>query len=100
MRDVSNWFATIHGRRKAILLMSGGIDYPMTMVNQVDQPNRPSDAVLGTAKEAIDAAMRSNVSVYGMDPGGLTGADDAGLNYFFAPGNRAMGPRAAERNCA
>ena len=96
VRDVANWFATVHGRRKAILLMSGGIDYPMALVGDAGAPNRPTDMVRTAAQEAIDAAMRSNVSVYGIDPGGLTGGDDVGTNYF-APGSASLGPRAAER---
>ncbi len=96
VRDVANWFATVHGRRKAILLMSGGIDYPMTLVGDAGAPNRPTDMVRTAAQEAIDAAMRSNVSVYGIDPGGLTGGDDVGTNYF-APGSASLGPRASER---
>ncbi|HEY1909713.1 MAG TPA: VWA domain-containing protein [Vicinamibacterales bacterium] len=97
VRDVANWFATVHGRRKAILLMSGGIDYPMTLVGSADQPNRPTDVVRSASQEAIDAAMRSNVSIYGIDPGGLTAGDDVGINYFFAPGNQDLGPRASGR---
>ncbi len=96
VRDVANWFATVHGRRKAILLMSGGIDYPMTLVGDAGAPNRPTDMVRSAAQEAVDAAMRSNVSVYGIDPGGLTGGDDVGTNYF-APGSASLGPRASER---
>jgi VWFA-related protein len=97
LRDVSDWFATVHGRRKAILLMSEGIDYPMTFADQPDQPNRPTDMLLNTAQEATDAAMRSNVSIYGIDPAGLTGIDDIGVEYFFGPGNRAMGTRGFQR---
>ena len=97
LRDVSNWFATVHGRRKAILLMSEGIDYPMTMEDKPDQPNRPTDMVLATAQEGIDAARRSNVSIYGIDPAGLTGISDISIDYFFGPNDRAMGPRALQR---
>jgi hypothetical protein len=96
VRDVANWFATVHGRRKAILLISGGIDYPMTLVGDAGAPNRPTDMVRTAAQEAVDAAMRSNVSVYGIDPGGLTGGDDASSNYF-APASPSLGPRASER---
>ena len=96
VRDVANWFATVHGRRKAILLMSGGIDYPMTLQGDASAPNRPTDMVRTAAQEAIDVAMRSNVSIYGIDPGGLTGGDDVGGNYF-APGSASLGPRASER---
>jgi VWFA-related protein len=96
VREVADWFATVHGRRKAILLLSGGIDYPMTLIGQPDQPNRPTDMVRHAAQEAIDAAMRSNVSIYGIDPGGLTGGEDVGINYF-APGSPTLGLRASER---
>ncbi len=95
VRDVSNWFAAIRGRRKAILLMSAGLDYPMTDVDSSSAQNRPWDEVLHAAREATDAAARSNVSIYGIDPGGLSGPDDISVNYQYGAGNRAAGPRAA-----
>jgi VWFA-related protein len=97
LRDVSNWFATVHGRRKAILFMSRGIDYPMTLENRPDQPNRPTDAVLNAAQEAIDAAMRSNVGIYAIDPGGLRSDDDIAKEVFVSPRDQNMGTRGAQR---
>src|SRR5262249_41744044 len=33
-------------------------------------------------REAMDAAMRSNVAIYGIDPRGLAGIDDLAINYY------------------
>jgi VWFA-related protein len=97
VRDVANWCASVYGRRKAILLMSAGIDYPMTFSDKAGEENRPTDSVLHAAEEATDAAMRSNVSIYGIDPGGLTGLGDSGTEFYFGPSNRAMGTPAVRR---
>jgi VWFA-related protein len=82
VRDIATWFSTVHGRRKTILFVSEGIDYDMTNVmERSDQPGSRSSVVLAATREAIDAAMRSNVSIYGIDPRGLAGIDDIGIEY-------------------
>ncbi|HZR23920.1 MAG TPA: VWA domain-containing protein [Vicinamibacterales bacterium] len=96
VQHVAQWFQTVRGRRKAILLISEGIDYEMSMVDRPDEPNTPSDMVLNSARAAIDASMRSNVSIYAIDPSGLSGADDIATDYF-APRSSALGPRGAQR---
>ncbi len=81
LRDVADWFQTIRGRRKAILLVSEGIDYDITQVTSGGNPAvgglQPLYAgdVLDATREAVDAAMRANVSIFGIDPRGLVLAD-------------------------
>lgn len=96
LRDVGRWFETVHGRRKAILFMSEGIDYAMRMDDRPADPNSPWDVVLHEARDAIDAAMRSNVGVYPLDPNRLSGVDDIATEYF-EPRSPSIGQRAAKR---
>ncbi len=94
VRDIATWFSTVHGRRKTILFVSEGIDYDMSNVmERSDQPGSRSSVVLAATREAIDAAMRSNVSIYGIDPRGLAGIDDIGIEYAAGPGDPNLGPR-------
>ena len=73
LRSVAEWLGGIRGRRKTILFISEGIDYDIT-----DPFNNPSaTGILDEMRGAIAAATRSNVSIYTVDPRGLTfGADD------------------------
>lgn len=69
-REVVQYMATVHGRRKALLLFSQG--YPTDIFRVVDYRG----GVLSIADEdlhrAITAATRNNVVIYPIDPRGLT----------------------------
>jgi hypothetical protein len=74
LRTVAEWLGGVRGRRKTILFISEGIDYDITDPFN----NRSATAVLDEMRGAIAAATRSNVSIYTVDPRGLTlGTDDA-----------------------
>jgi VWFA-related protein len=96
LHNVASWFETVHGRRKAILLVSEGIDYAMAMNDRPAEPNSPWDVVLQNARDAVGAAMRSNLSIYAFDPNRMSGVDDLATEYF-APRSSAIGPRGAQR---
>jgi VWFA-related protein len=69
VENVSKWLADVQGRRKALLLFSEGFDY------DIYQPfflNRESDLIITEAREAVAAAQRANVNVYGIDPRGMS----------------------------
>ena len=75
-RDIVEYMATVHGRRKALLLFSQG--YPRGRSSEsIDYRG----GVLSLAEEdmhrAITAATRNNVVIYPIDPRGLT--EDGGL---------------------
>jgi VWFA-related protein len=73
VENVSKWLTDVQGRRKALLLFSEGFDY------DIYQPffiNRNSDLVITEAREAVAAAQRANVNVYGIDPRGMTSFGD------------------------
>jgi VWFA-related protein len=69
LKSVADWLGRIRGRRKAVLLLSEGIDYDIT--DQIT--NREASSVLGGLREATAAAVQANVSFYTVDPRGLGG---------------------------
>ena len=74
LRTVAEYLGGVRGRRKTILFISEGIDYDITDPFN----NRSATAIVDEMRDAIAAATRSNVSIYTVDPRGLTsGADDA-----------------------
>ena len=73
VENTSRWLADVQGRRKAMLLFSEGFDY------DIYQPffiNRNSDLIITEAREAVAAAQRANVNVYGIDPRGMNAFGD------------------------
>ena len=71
LKDVADWFATVRGRRKAILFFSEGIDYDVS-----DFESAGSSLIMDATRETLAAAARGNVSIYGIDPRGLTNMAD------------------------
>jgi VWFA-related protein len=72
LRDAAGWMADIQGRRKSLIFFSEGIDYDMT-----DVFNAPgASAVQMDARDSVGSATRSNVSIYSIDPRGLSGLSD------------------------
>jgi hypothetical protein len=75
VRKLSEFMAGVRGRRKAMLLISEGVDYDINQVMGV-QGSTASAVILDT-QEAIAAATRGNVVIYALDPRGLaTGTED------------------------
>ena len=74
-REITEYMATVHGRRKSLLLFSQG--YPQEIYRAMDYRG----GVLSLAQEdmhrAITAATRNNVVIYPIDPRGLS--EDGGL---------------------
>jgi VWFA-related protein len=71
LRNISDWVGNIRGRRKAIVWLSEGIDY-----NIYDFNNREASSIQDRMREVIASATRSNVSIYAVDPRGLTAMGD------------------------
>lgn len=82
LKNVAEWFGGVRGRRKSIVFVSEGIDYDITDVFN----NRSASTIMDETREAIAAATRSNVSIYAVDPRGLTalGDDTIGSATFGA----------------
>lgn len=70
LRNLSNYLAGISGRRKAIIYFSEGVDYD---IFDVFNTSGNATAVQQASRDAVAAATRANVSIYGIDPRGLGG---------------------------
>jgi VWFA-related protein len=80
LRDLAEYLAGVHGRRKALLLFSEGIDYN---VMDVFGARAASDVQIAT-RDAIAAAARSNVSFFTIDPRGLVGMSEQAIEMVGA----------------
>ena len=69
----------IRGRRKAIVMFSEGIDYPIYDIFG----SQAATTVMMATRDAIAAAARANVSFFSIDPRGLVGmtSETIELNY-------------------
>ena len=73
IRSVADWMANVHGRSKALVLVSEGLNYNYD--NVVADPN--AALILEEERDTIAAVTRANVTIYPIDPRGL-GHDDFG----------------------
>jgi VWFA-related protein len=81
IRNLADFMAGIHGRRKAMVLFSEGIDYD---INDVFT-NRDASTIIDASRDAIGAATRANVAIYSVDPRGLTSLGDEGIEVDSFP---------------
>ena len=73
IRDLAAFMEGVRGRRKSMLLISEGISY-----NIYDPFNNTSAGIiLQQAGDAVAAATRANVAIYGIDPRGLSAFEEA-----------------------
>ena len=87
IKNVADWFSSVRGRRKSILLVSEGIDYDIT-----DVFNNPhASSILDETRDVIAAATRSNVSIFGIDPRGLTNLGDEDIQVQSYPDDTSLG---------
>jgi VWFA-related protein len=66
LRTLSEWLPGLDGRRKAIILISEGIDYDLAQFD-----DRFASAILQDSQDTAAAAIRNNVGIYAIDPRGL-----------------------------
>jgi VWFA-related protein len=92
LRNVADWFASVRGRRKTILFLSEGIDYDITeLIPQNNSSHRDASMILDATRDAVAAATRSNVSIYGIDPRGLTDLGDETIEIGSFPDDTSLG---------
>src|SRR5262245_9589340 len=92
LRNVAQWFASVHGRRKTILFVSEGIDYDIyDMIANNGSNHRDASTVLDATRDVIAAATRANVSIYGIDPRGLTNLGDETIEIGSFPDDTSLG---------
>jgi len=75
LQNISEWVGSIRGRRKAIVFLSEGIDYDV-----YDFQKRETTTIVDELREVIASATRSNVSIYAVDPRGLTNMGDDSID--------------------
>src|SRR5205085_4268762 len=86
LRNVADWFASVRGRRKTILFVSEGIDYDITdLIPGAGSTHYSATDIIETTRDVIAAATRSNVSIYGIDPRGLTDLGDESIELGAFP---------------
>ena len=94
LRNLSDYLASVHGRRKAVVLISEGIDYNIwdtigdwTSPATASDLNRRSDAsiLIEETQDAIAAATRGNVNIYAVDPRGLASLGDDAIQVSALP---------------
>jgi VWFA-related protein len=92
LRNVAEWFGAVRGRRKAILFVSEGIDYDIyDVIAQSGSNHQSASMVLDATRDAIGAATRSNVAIYGIDPRGLTDLGDESIELGSFPDDTSLG---------
>ncbi len=69
LKNYAEFLANVRGRRKAMVLFSEGIDYPVHDIFSAHD----ASAVLNAMEDAIAAAARANVNIFTVDPRGLVG---------------------------
>jgi VWFA-related protein len=69
LKKLAEVMGGIRGRRKAIVMFSEGIDYPIYDIFG----SQAATTVMAATRDAIAAAARANVSFFSVDPRGLVG---------------------------
>jgi VWFA-related protein len=92
LKNIAEWFGSVRGRRKAILLVSEGIDYNIhDMIPGTGSNHTGASMILDSTRDAIAAATRSNVAIYGIDPRGLTDLGDESIEIGSFPDDTSLG---------
>ena len=69
LKSYAEFLANVRGRRKAMVLFSEGIDYPVHDIFGAHE----ATTVLRALEDAVAAAARANVNIFTVDPRGLVG---------------------------
>lgn len=90
VRQLADFLGNVRGRRKALVLFSEGIDY-----NIYDpfgnNGNSAASQIVQNTRDAIAAATRANVAIYGIDPRGLTNDGDLNIEVGAFPTDTTLG---------
>ncbi len=86
LQAVADWFGGVRGRKKTVLLVSEGIDYD---VNDVFNRNQAS-MLLDETRDLIRSATKAGVTIYAIDPRGLTDQGDQSIELSGSRGLRSL----------
>jgi VWFA-related protein len=94
LKKLSEIMGGIRGRRKAIVMFSEGIDYPILDVFD----SRDASTILSDTRDAIASASKANVNFYTIDPRGLhtMGDETMELGGFPADPSYGINPQALD----
>ncbi len=112
LQAVVGRLANVKTRRKAILFLSGGIDYDIRNLVPDDgghalmnvepgaqtSSNQWGTAVMDAMRAAVDAAMRANVAIYSIDPRGLASPGGLAQDSLRALAEETGGSAVVGRN--
>lgn len=87
MRQISQFLTGVSGRRKALVLFSEGIDYDIYDF----MGKRDATTIINSTQDLIAAATRANVAIYGVDPRGLGGLAQEGIEVQSFPEDQSLG---------
>lgn len=97
LSSLADLLAREQGRRKAVLLISEGLDYPLqegmaqTSSGLSTFTSTFAPDVLRDLQQTIRAAARANVSIYAIDPRGLAGPGEDMIEVSNFPDNPHLG---------
>jgi VWFA-related protein len=86
LRSLSEFVSGMHGRRKAVVLFSEGINYDTTNVIQ----NRYATEIQGALNNLIATATRANASIYAVDPRGVTSGTEDSIDIGSFPTDNSI----------
>lgn len=85
LRSLTEFMANLRGRRKSIIYVSTGLG--VSVYEALDYDGGVRGPAVDDLHGAITAATRGNVSIYPIDPGGLTAGDDITIQAVPDPEN-------------
>ena len=83
LRMLTEFLANVHGRRKSILYVSSGLG--MSVYEALDYDGGVKNIAVNELHAAITAATRGNVSIYPIDPGGLSPGGEIEEDFLSNP---------------
>jgi hypothetical protein len=86
LKNAAEFLSGIRGRRKALLLLSEGIDYDIYDIFGTSSATQ----ILDETRDAIGTATRANVAIYSIDPRGLTAMGDEIMELTAPPDDPSL----------
>ena len=87
LEAVASWFGSVRGRKKSILFVSEGIDYDIEDVFG----KQDASMIMDRTRDLIRSATKSNVSIYAIDPRGLSDMGDFAIELNGLPADGGDG---------
>jgi len=78
MTAVADWFSSVRGRKKTLLLFSEGISYDIHDVF-ANGGNNSASMIMLRMQDFVRSATKANVSLYAIDPRGLMALSDGNI---------------------